>query len=95
MCSVYGCLVYSTPRGGRIGAWPDFDDCVFDVREFLQVYSTDAIVSSHSAMSAAIRRIWTGCESSAASFPTRSTSALGQRCRRGLRGRFSCGRHWN
>ena len=27
-------------------------------------------------MSAAIRRVWTGCESSPASLPTRSTSAL-------------------
>ena len=32
--------------------------------------------SAMSAMSAAIRRTWTGCESSPASFPTRSTSAL-------------------
>ena len=38
--------------------------------------ASDAVVSSHSAMSATIRRIWTGCESSPASFPRRSTSAL-------------------
>ena len=86
--------------GGRIGAWHDFDDCVFDVRfskciQRASAIASDAIVSSHSAMSAAIRRIWTDCESSPALFPIRSTSALGQRYRRGLRGRFSCGRHWN
>ena len=38
--------------------------------------ASDVQASSHSAMSAAIRRICTGCESSPASSPTRSTSAL-------------------
>ena len=36
----------------------------------------DVVVSSHSAISAASRRIWTSDESSPASFPTRSTSAF-------------------
>ena len=27
-------------NGGRIGAWRDFDECVFDFREFLEVSST-------------------------------------------------------
>ena len=38
--------------------------------------ASDVQASSHSVMRAAIRRICTGCESSPASSPTRSTSAL-------------------
>ena len=38
--------------------------------------ASNASASSHSAVSATMRRIWTGCESSPASFPTRSESAL-------------------
>ena len=38
--------------------------------------ASDVSVTSHSGMSASIRRIWTGCESSPASFPTRSTCAI-------------------
>ena len=40
--------------------------------------ASDGVVPWHSAMGAAIRRIWTGRESSPASFPTRSTSALAE-----------------
>ena len=64
--------------GGWVGARHDFDNCIFDFRELLQVLVVfqQCRHSSHSAMSAAIRRICTGCESSPASSPTRSTSAL-------------------
>ena len=40
--------------------------------------ASDVHASSHSAMGAAIRRIWTGCGSSPASSPTLSKSALAE-----------------
>ena len=68
--------------GGCVGAWLDFDDNLIHFPEFLLVLrcasatAPDVVVSLHSAISAASRRIWTRCESSPASFPTRSTSAF-------------------
>ena len=68
--------------GGCVGAWRDFDGNLFHFPEFLLVLrcasatALDVVVSSHSAISAASRRIWTSGESSPASFPTRSTSAF-------------------
>ena len=57
--------------------------------------ASDVVVSSHSAMSAAIRRIQTGCESFPASFPTRSTSAHAGDVVVVSESRLGCGRHWN
>ena len=59
--------------GGCVGAWRDFDDDLFHFPEFLLVLrcasatALDVVVSSHSAISAASRRIW---------ISTRSTSAF-------------------
>ena len=42
-CSVVVHGVHPTScqrSGGRIGAWHEFDDCIFDFREVLHVYST-------------------------------------------------------
>ena len=69
----------SYPRqgsGGCVDAWHDFDGCVFDIRDVLQQLHLTWLCPGTLPMSAAIRRIWTACESSPASFPTRSTSAL-------------------
>ena len=81
--------------GARVGAWRCFDDCVSDFREFLHVFfdvasatASDVVVSSHSAKSAEIRRMWLDCESSPVSFSNTFNWCPRRRCCY-LRGRLS------